>query len=136
MDHVLKEKIERHKRELERSELHPETKERLSAFVDKIALASNGCEDKMAALTDLVADLCLMKVEDRVRAPSERRKLIDEEVRKYDAAHDEKCPVRGMLNGRLGWLYAFRWQLTICIVAMTAFPNGPAILQAVRDLWK
>lgn len=135
MDELLKEKIARHKRELEASGLHPETKENLSHFIDKVAFTANGCPDKLSALTLLVADLCLMKVEDRVRAPVERRKLIDEEVKKYDSAHDLKCPIKGPLSGRLAVVYMFRWPLTVVIGCISAFPNGPAIIKAVRELW-
>ena len=135
MDQLLKEKIGRHKKELDGSDLHPETKEHLSHFIDKVAFASNGCPDKIAALTELVADLCLMKVEDRVRGPSERKQLIEDEVRKYDEAHNAKCPFSGAVKGKLGWLYVFRWPLTTVIGFLTAFPNGPAILKAIKDFW-
>ena len=135
MDPLLKEKIGRHKKELEGSDLHPETKEHLSHFIDKVAFASNGCPDKIAALTELVADLCLMKVEDRVRGPSERKQLIEDEVRKYDEAHNAKCPFSGAVKGKLGWLYVFRWPLTVIIGLLLALPNGPAIIEAVARIW-
>lgn len=135
MDQLLKEKISRHQKELSDSDLSPETKEHLSHFVDKVAYTANGCPDKMAALTELVADLCLMKVEDRVRAPAERKKLIEDEVKKYDDAHNAKCPFSGAAKGKLGWLYAFRWPLTVCVGFVSAFPNGPAIIQALRQMW-
>lgn len=135
MDQLLKEKIGRHQKELSDSDLSPETKEHLSHFVDKVAYTANGCPDKMAALTELVADLCLMKVEDRVRAPAERKKLIEDEVKKYDDAHNAKCPFSGAAKGKLGWLYVFRWPLTVCVGFVSAFPNGPAIIQALRQMW-
>lgn len=96
----------------------------LSEFIDQVAMASNGCEDKLGALTELVADLCLMKVEDRVRAPGERRKLIEEEVRKYDKVHDGKCPMLGAVKGKLGWMYAFRWQITVVSWRWRRSPTG------------
>lgn len=135
MDQLLKEKIGRHQKELSDSDLSPETKERLSHFVDKVAFTANGCPDKIAALTDLVADLCLMKVEDRVRQPAERKALITAEVSKYEAVHNSKCPFMGAIKGKLGLLYVFRWPLTVCVGFVSAFPNGPAIIQALRQMW-
>ena len=135
MNPILKEKIERHKAELAKSELHPETIERLQVFVDKVGEAANGHPDKLAALTDLVADLCLMKVEDRVRAPCERRKIIEAEVAKYDAMHDGKCPLMGVIKGRLAWLYVCRWPITACVGFLAGLPNGAEIIKAIRELW-
>jgi len=135
MDELLKAKIDRHKKELENSELHPETKEHLSHFIDKVAHASNGCQDRLLAITELVADLCLMKVEDRVRGPAERKKMIEDEVKRYDDAHNAKCPFTGAGKGKLGWLYVFRWPLTVCVGFLSAFPNGPAILHAIKEFW-
>ena len=132
MDQLLKEKIGRHKRELENSDLNPETKERLSAFIDKVAFTANGCPDKMAALIELMADMCLMKVEDRVREPEERRSIINAEVSKYDEVHKMKCPFSNVATGKLAWLYVFRWPLTVCVGFVSTFPNGAAILQAIK----
>lgn len=94
MDTKIAAKIDRHKRELEDSSLHPETKENLNTFIDKVAFASNGCPDKLAALVELVGDLCFMKIEDRVRQPVERRAEISAALREFADSHNLDCPVR------------------------------------------
>lgn len=94
MDSKIAAKIERHKTELEGSSLHPETKENLSAFIDKVAFASNGCPDKLAALVELVGDLCFMKIEDRVRQPAERKAELAKALQEFSDSHDLVCPVR------------------------------------------
>lgn len=96
MDSKIAAKIERHKRELEDSALHPETKENLNTFIDKVAFASNGCPDKLAALVELVGDLCFMKIEDRVRQPKERKAEISSALREFAESHDLDCPVRNL----------------------------------------
>lgn len=55
MDPLLKEKIGRHKKELEGSDLHHETKENLSHFIDKVAFASMG--DLSPAVLSVSEDL-------------------------------------------------------------------------------
>ena len=103
MDSKIAAKIERHKRELEDSALHPETKENLNTFIDKVAFASNGCPDKLAALVELVGDLCFMKIEDRVRQPEQRKAEISAALKEFSETHDLVCPVRKLtyeVNGR------------------------------------
>ena len=110
MDTKIAAKIDRHKRELEESSLHPETKENLNTFIDKVAFASNGCPDKLAALVELVGDLCFMKIEDRVRQPAERRAEISAALREFADNHNLDCPVRKLTTVHPDGKAVYPWE--------------------------
>ena len=135
MDSKIAAKIERHKRELEDSALHPETKENLNTFIDKVAFASNGCPDKLAALVELVGDLCFMKIEDRVRQPEQRKAVIATALREFSETHDLVCPVRKMTRQNVDGKPVYPWDVVRPPAGLSAFSisfregiraNGPA----------
>jgi hypothetical protein len=120
-----KEKIERARRELDGSGLSVDTKDGLQNLLDAAGHAANGAEDKIQALCDVVFALSLHEVKLAVRLPT----AIEDAVKKHAVQCKGKIP-----DGKWGWLFLFRWPVSVFACAAVFSPHFGSILEFVKQL--
>lgn len=86
---AIKAKVDRHREALDGSVLSLEAKDALHKLMDGAENATNGCSDKIQAMTEIMLDFCLMKVDDRIVMPQLMKQVAEEAVK---LQHDV-CPV-------------------------------------------
>lgn len=82
-------KVNRHRFALDQSTLTLEAKDALHKLMDGAEGATNGCSDKIQAMTETMLEFCLMKVDDRIALPRLLQQAAQEAVR----IQHTTCPV-------------------------------------------
>lgn len=135
--------IDRVREELTRSDVPKGTKASLHGLLDIGARAVNGSTDKIQDLTEMAllahiyhVDKAIQDVEDRKALAAVVRSDTLALIAASEAAHKEACPFRNALPGKLGWLYAFRWPLTVVGSILSFSPHAGGIIKAVAEFLK
>jgi len=128
-----RDRVERVRTYMLKSDLPEEVKDMLSTLLDEAAGAANGSVDKLQSLADTLLALSLHEVKQAVREPERLRHAAERAV----AAHIDLCPLRGGSGWPRWaiWVYPFRWQVMAAVVALAFAPRTPDILKILGSWW-
>jgi hypothetical protein len=110
---------------LESKDLTEPEKDHLQTLLDLSAEATNGHQDKLQAITEVLHSLVIHEIRTAIRTPARINQAAEAAV----SAHVTVCPLRGGAMPR--WMlpvYAFRWPaaLVICVGFMS--PHAVALM--------
>lgn len=120
----------------------PEGAER-DSLLDQLSMAEhtiNGCQDKMQALTELVAQRICAEIMDRIRLPGVIGRAVETHATECKGGRITLPPLPTV--GKWGipvdiLKAALRsWQLAAVLVAAFVAPNAPTIIQTVINAFK
>ena len=126
----VKEEVDLARKYLLESALGEDTKDNLRRLLTSAAAATNGHENKLQALTEVVLELAIHETRQAVRHPVQLSIAVRDEMGRHIAT----CPWRSAAANMPKWVlhaYAFRWQLTVAISVATFSPYAPDIARVI-----
>lgn len=110
-------------------DIHEDSKEKLERLVKQAANLTNGHQDKIQGIAELLFAMVVQDTRNLILLPEKITTVVAEQM----GQHTAKCPLTSVsgLPPWVRWIYPLRWQVTMLIGIVLFAPQTPVVCSVV-----